>query len=151
MHCTSLIFIDLISRRSSSFSGLSKIAKRGRTRSSITLSDKNWGGIVEVTKNYLYQDISANFELLKKIKRMSSTDGTDPSTVSHHCCCLVVCEQFHGRVLHMLQGLGSGQPSAFFNPSRRILQSGQELDRKAWLLVWEIKVRIRCKLYWCYE
>lgn len=62
---------------------------------------------------------------------MNSTDGTDPPTVSHHRCCLVVCEQFHGRVLHMLQGLGSGQPSAFFNPSRRILQSGQELDRTA--------------------
>lgn len=32
----------LISLRRSSFSGLSKIAKRGRTKSSITLSDKNW-------------------------------------------------------------------------------------------------------------
>ena len=32
----------LISLRSSSFSGLSKMAKRGRTKSSITLSDRNW-------------------------------------------------------------------------------------------------------------
>lgn len=31
----------LISLRSSSFSGLSKMANRGRTKSSITLSDKN--------------------------------------------------------------------------------------------------------------
>lgn len=31
----------LISLRSSSFSGLSKMARRGRTKSSITLSDKN--------------------------------------------------------------------------------------------------------------
>lgn len=33
----------LISLRRSSFSGLSKIANSGRTKSSTTLSDKNWG------------------------------------------------------------------------------------------------------------
>lgn len=44
IYVQTLFFLThLISLRRSSFSGLSKIANRGRTKSSITLSDKNWG------------------------------------------------------------------------------------------------------------
>lgn len=68
MHSKSHVVIDLISLRSSSFSGLSKIAKSGCAKSSITLSDKNWGGMKDISEFY------QNFGLLKKIKHMRSTD-----------------------------------------------------------------------------
>lgn len=43
IYIQTLFFLThLISLRRSSFSGLSKIANRGRTKSSTTLSDKNW-------------------------------------------------------------------------------------------------------------
>lgn len=62
--------------------------------------------------------------------------------MSHHRCCLVVQEQLLGHVLHVLQGLGLGQPPAVFNPSRGIPQRGEELDWVAGLLVYEIKAKI---------
>jgi len=79
---------------------------------------------------------------IKVFEVVLSDRRTHPPTVSHHGRHLVLAEQFLCHVLHMLQGLLSGQRAAVFNPSTGFSQGGQELEGTTPLLICGIKGNI---------
>lgn len=58
-----------------------------------------------------------------------------PLTVSHHGSHLITDKEFLCHVLHMLQGVRSGQRAALFDPGAGFPRGGEKMERATLLFI----------------
>lgn len=75
-------------------------------------------------------------------------DVTHPLTVSDHSSHLISDQEFLRHVLHMLQGVRSGQRAALFDPGAGFPRGGEEMERSTLLFIWGVKGEEKKKKNW---